>query len=70
MPKLKTTIGAPTVASYYGVGVLDKEEQLLMTEKELRVVVNALYENVQTQKHEKIFDMMIFRELKGQLFWN
>ena len=41
-----------------------------MTEKELRIIMNAFYDNVQNQMSEKTFDIMIFREIRGQLFWN
>lgn len=54
----------------YGIGLVDQEEQLLISENELRIHVNGLYESVQVQKKEKMFDILILREIKGQLFWN
>ena len=41
-----------------------------MSEKELRILVSGLYESTQEQKKDKMFDILIFREIKGQLFWN
>ena len=69
-PKITATIGAAPTTGIYGIGTTENEEQLLMTEKELRIVMNAFYENMQNQKVENVFDIMIFRELRGQLFWN
>ena len=69
-PKIKVSVGASPSTAIYGIGASSKEEQLLMTEKELRIIMNAFYDNVQNQMSEKTFDIMIFREIRGQLFWN
>ena len=70
LPKIIATIGGAPVTAPYGIGLVDQEEQLLISENELRILVNGLYESVQVQKKEKMFDILILREIKGQLFWN
>lgn len=70
LPLLYIQIGIPSPVPFRGAGHIEPEEQLLLTEKELRSMVNALYENVQSQKPHKIYDIMLLREMRGQLFWN
>ncbi|CAI2375139.1 unnamed protein product [Moneuplotes crassus] len=70
LPEIIATIGGPSLITPVGIGSIEQEEQLLISEKELRILVNRLYESVQIQKKEKMFDLIIFRQLKGQLFWN
>jgi hypothetical protein len=67
IPKIRGIVGMMRSVE---VGGELLEEQLLMTEKELRESVNGMYEDVQGQKEEKVFDIMIFREIRGQMFWN
>ena len=45
-PKISATIGVPPSVWIYGMAIVPREEQLLMTEKELRIVMNAFYDNV------------------------
>ncbi len=70
LPEIISTIGGPYTEKPYNLNTIDQIEQLLISEKELRILVNRLYECIQIQKKEKMFDLVIFRELKGQLFWN
>lgn len=70
LPNIEVTIGALTSVSQYGVGVVNIEKPSLMSEKELRIAVSGLYEEVQNQKKDKMFDIMLFREVRSQIFWN
>lgn len=63
-------IGMPTAWTGIGYNDVYDETQLLFTEKELRSVVNGLYETIQSQKESKMFDIMLLREIRSQLFWN
>jgi len=70
LPSLCALIGFSTGWADYGYWDVLEEHHLFITEKELRSVVNGLYETIQSQKNEKMFDIMIFREIRGQVFWN
>ena len=46
------------------------ENQLYLTIKGLRIHVNDLYDSRLENRETEIFDLMIFREVNKQIFWN
>ena len=46
------------------------ENQLYLTIKGLRIYVNELYDSRLENSETEIFDLMIFRDLNKQIFWN